>query len=62
MNEYRCTRNSPYMHECFGKNDTGARQGYYIVASSEQEALKVMADEHPADRYGFTCELWKENV
>jgi hypothetical protein len=62
VNEYRCTRNQPYQHECFGKNDLGARQGYYINATSEEEALKVMAAEHPADTAGFTAELWKENV
>lgn len=62
VNEYRCTRNSPYMHDCIGRDDLGARQGHYVEATSELEAMEVMAKDYPSDRHGFTAQLWKENV
>jgi hypothetical protein len=34
MKEYRCTRNALYRHDCLGHDDLGARQGYYIQAST----------------------------
>ena len=43
MNEYRCTRNAPYSHDCIGHADTRARQGYYIKANSAEEAWQKMA-------------------
>lgn len=60
LNEYRCTRNSPYMHECIGKRDLGARQGHYITATSETEAHLKMAEEFPSDSHGFTVHLKEE--
>lgn len=63
MNEYRCTRNSPYSHECFGKNDLGARQGYYIRSEDEQGAHLEMANMFPEEvNNGFTIDLWRANV
>ena len=56
MNEYRCTRNQPYQHDCIGRDDIGARQGYYIEADSPEEALRIMATEHPHDTAGFTVQ------
>ena len=62
INEYRCTRNSPYMHECIGKDDLGARQGHYVQATSALEAMEIMAEDFPQDKHGFTAELWQENI
>lgn len=56
MNEYRCTRNQPYTHNCIGRDDIGARQGYYIEAQSADEALRIMADEWSNDTAGFTVQ------
>ena len=49
MQEYRCTRNRSYAHECIGQNDLTARQGYYIHANSSEEALQRMAQKFPED-------------
>lgn len=57
--EFRCTRNSPYLHECLGHDDLGARQGYYIVAKDEETALRVMARDFPKDLAGFTASFHK---
>jgi len=60
LNEYRCTRNSPYiMHSCPGRNDPTARDGYYIVARSPEEAMEKMAEKFPLDRHGFTADFFK---
>lgn len=60
MNEYRCTRNQPYLNpNCFGHTDLDARQGYYINAGSEQAAIAFMAQLYPTDDAGFTAQLWK---
>jgi len=53
--EYRCTRNEPYMHNCLGRDDIRVRQGYYVHADSEEEALRQMALDFPKDRHGFTA-------
>ena len=58
MNEYRCTRNQPYQHDCIGREDIGARQGYYIKAKNATDALLVMKREWPNDTAGFTVELF----
>ena len=66
MNEYRLTRNRPYMGtDCPGKNDRTARQGYYITAPTREEALVKMAQRFKDDvefGCGFTCDLWKQGV
>lgn len=60
MNEYRLTRNEPYLNpKCFGHTDLEARQGYYIKASCEEEAIALMLTQFPHDTAGFTCELWE---
>ncbi len=60
-NEYRCTRNQPYLNlNCFGYTDLESRQGYYIKAESEQDAIAQMAQLYPDDDAGFTAHLWKE--
>jgi len=58
--EYRCTRNASYSHDCIGKNDPTVRQGYYIQAQSREEALEKMAIRFPEEvKQGFTVEEWK---
>lgn len=61
MKEYRCTRNQPYQGvACPGNLNVYARQGYYIRANSEQEALKIMHKNFPGDWCGFTATLWRD--
>lgn len=57
--EFRCTRNALYVTaNCLGSQDTSSRQGYYVCATSEREALKIMAAQFPAEvKFGFTVEL-----
>jgi hypothetical protein len=66
MKEYRCTRNARYAHNCIGQYDLTARQGYYILANSPEEALQRMAHKFPEDlildcplNKIFTVEEWK---
>ncbi|MDJ0718465.1 MAG: hypothetical protein QNJ54_30275 [Prochloraceae cyanobacterium] len=59
MKEYRCTRNALYQHECLGKDDLVARQGYYIHARSAEEAWQKMAIRYPEEtKAGFTVQEW----
>ncbi len=61
MKEYRCTRNQPYQGvACPGNLNTRARQGHYIIAHNEHEALMIMGNKFPNDKMGFTAELWKD--
>jgi hypothetical protein len=62
MNEYRCTRNYPYRHpDCFGHTNLSARQGYYLKAQSEPEAIAMMEREFPDElEWGFTAKFWKD--
>ncbi len=49
MNTYHCTRNEPYQnHRCLGRNSPEVRQGYYIDAASELEAIAPVAAFFPA--------------
>lgn len=58
--EYRCTRNALYSHDCIGHNDLTARQGYYIWASSKEEAWEKMATRFPEETSeGFTVQEWE---
>lgn len=58
--EYRCTRNAPYSHDCIGRDDPSARQGYYINAHSAEEAWQKMATRFPKETdAGFTVEEWE---
>lgn len=56
MTEFRCTRNALYQHPCLGSDITG-RQGYYVFASCEDEALKIMISRFPLEaKAGFTAD------
>jgi hypothetical protein len=57
--EFRCTRNKPYVGNCPGAKDHSARQGYYIVAFSADEAIKQMEAKFPDEPEGFTAKFWK---
>ncbi len=60
MKEYRCTRNASYSHNCIGRDDLSARQGYYIKADSIEEAWQKMAIRYPEEAsVGFTVEEWQ---
>lgn len=60
MKEYRCTRNALYSHNCIGRDDITARQGYYIHANSIEEAWENMATRFPKEtEAGFTVEEWE---
>ncbi len=60
MQEYRCTRNALYTHDCIGYDDITARQGYYIQASSAEEAWERMAIRFPEETsVGFTVQDWE---
>lgn len=63
-NEYRCTRNAMYMGEgVIGRTDRRARQGHYVAARSESEALADMIRMFPGEEsYGFTVDLWDVDV
>ena len=58
--EFRCTRNAPYFHQCLGHDNLSASQGYYITASSQEEAWEKMASRFPKETgEGFTVEEWQ---
>lgn len=60
MKEYRCTRNALYTHDCIGRDDITARQGYYIKANNAEEAWEIMATRYPEEtEAGFTVEEWE---
>jgi len=56
MNEYRCTRTTPYGHSYAPNapcaNDKTARQGHYVHAKDEVDAYNQMAKEFPEDLAG----------
>jgi hypothetical protein len=58
-NQYRCTRRDPYGPGCPGYADPSARQGHYLYAVSEEEAVKEMEHRFPNDNQGFDIQLWK---
>ncbi len=62
MNEYRCTRNSPYGYKSGGHKDLSARQGHYVNAASEKEAIREMMRRYPHDMMGFTATLWRNST
>jgi hypothetical protein len=60
LKEYRCTRNASYSHQCIGKYDLSARQGYYIKANNTEEAWQKMAIRFPEEAsVGFTVQEWQ---
>ncbi len=58
--QFRCTRNTPYVSEdeLLGKSDLSARQGYYVWADSEEDAIAQMSERFPSDNKGFTVKVW----
>ncbi len=56
MNEYRCTRSTPYGHPYVPNapafKDKTARQGHYVHAKDEVDAYNKMAREFPEDVAG----------
>lgn len=59
MREFRCTRNTPYIHKCTGRDNLCERQGYYISAINEEAALLEMAWRYPSEvEAGFTVHEW----
>jgi hypothetical protein len=60
MQEYRCTRNALYQHNCAGQHDLTARQGHYLRANSKEEAWHEMAKRFPDEtKAGFTVDEWE---
>jgi hypothetical protein len=60
MQEYRCTRNAPYEHDCTGQLDLRERQGHYVRADCEEAAWRKMAMKFPQEvRAGFTVQKWE---
>ena len=58
--EFRCTRNAPYSHQCLGHDDLLCREGYYIMASSQEEAWEKMAYRFSEETSaGFTVQEWE---
>ena len=60
MNQYRCTRPEVYEEGCPGHTEPGARQGHYIDALTEEEALMRMKQWFPAESW-FDIQLWKQD-
>lgn len=62
MNEYRVTRDTLYANpHCVGHKDLTARDGHYIKAASQEDALMEMKKRYPHDVHGFTVQFWKGN-
>lgn len=60
MQEYRCTRNALYQHNCIGRDDLTARQGHYLWANSPEDAWHKMAERYPDETVaGFTVDEWE---
>jgi len=60
VKEYRCTRNALYAHDCLGRDDSSARQGYYVKANTAEEAWEKMAIRFPEEAgAGFTVQEWE---
>jgi len=59
MTTYRCTRNAPYQQPGSGSSDPTARQGYFISAQDETQAIAQMADRFPHEiTQGFSVTFW----
>jgi hypothetical protein len=55
--EYRCTRRDPYASpHCKGHTDPTARQGHYLYAKTDREAIVAMREDFPRDIDGFDVE------
>ena len=53
---YRCTRNV-YPPGTPGYTDKKSRQGHYVPAQTEAEAIQKMVEMFPNDTDGFTVDL-----
>lgn len=56
MNQFRCTRRKPYPPGTPGNTDLSARQGYYIDAPDQEDAVKQMTAKFPGE--AFDVQLW----
>jgi hypothetical protein len=64
-NEYRITRPSVYGEGTLGYKDKSARQGYYVTASSEREAVSIarkLYNERISSTEPLDVQLWKTGV
>lgn len=62
-NEYRCTRQALYQHDCIGRDNTRVRQGYYIEADDEADAIDEMVCLFPKEcKVGFTVQRYSPDV
>lgn len=57
IQQYRCTRDKPYVGNCPGATNPRDRQGYYINATSVEDAIAQMKLRF-SNEEGFTAELW----
>ncbi len=53
---FRVTRDSAYGPGSAGHNDLSAREGHYVKANSEQEALAIVRLRFPFDSGRFTVQ------
>jgi hypothetical protein len=60
MKIYRCTRCTCTNPNARAYSDLSARQGYYVRAENESEALKQMARDFPKET-NFTCHEWSDS-
>ena len=64
-NEYRITRPTVYSKGTLGYNDKSARQGYYVTAASEREAVSIarkLYNERISSTEPLDVQLWKTGV
>jgi hypothetical protein len=55
--EFRCTRRDPYASPgCSGHKNPSARQGHYLYAKTERDAVIEMRKDFPRDIDGFDVE------
>lgn len=60
MPEFRCTRNALYDDGGQEDADLSVRQGHYITADNEEQALEEMRIRFPKEvDAGFTVHPWK---
>jgi hypothetical protein len=60
MPEFRCTRNALYDDGGQENADLSVRQGHYIIAQNEEQALEEMRIRFPKEvEAGFTVQPWK---
>ena len=63
MNEYRLTRPEAYGPNTYGHTDKSARQGYYVDATTPQEAIEKFKKLYPEFKHSkVDVQLWKTNI